>query len=114
MSKRISEEIKQKIIERIRNEGLSVPKASEKFGISRNAIYNWIGAKAKGEPSILEISKLRKENAELKQDNRRINAQYGAREKKSETLELCPENSISPNWPKNWVLAAPRCIMNQR
>ena len=67
MSKRISEEIKQKIIERIRNEGLSVPKASEEFGISRNAIYNWIGAKAKGEPSILEISKLRKENAELKQ-----------------------------------------------
>ena len=56
MSKRISEEIKRKIIERIRNEGLSVPKASEEFGISRNAIYHWIGTKAKGEPSILEIA----------------------------------------------------------
>jgi transposase-like protein len=67
MSKRISEEIKQKIVERIRNEGLSVPKAAEEFGISRNAIYRWIGAKAKGEPSILEISKLKKENAQLKQ-----------------------------------------------
>ncbi|PJA08455.1 hypothetical protein COX69_02325 [Candidatus Falkowbacteria bacterium CG_4_10_14_0_2_um_filter_48_10] len=67
MSKRISEEIKRKIIERIRNEGLSVPKASEEFGISRNAIYHWIGTKAKGEPSILEIAKLKKENSELKQ-----------------------------------------------
>ena len=67
MSKRIREEIRQKIINKIRNEGLSVPKAAEEFGISPNAIYNWIGAKAKGEPSILEISKLKKENAELKQ-----------------------------------------------
>lgn len=67
MSKRINEEIKHKIIERIRNEGLSVSKASEEFGITRNAIYRWIGAKAKGEPSILEIAKLKKENAELKQ-----------------------------------------------
>ncbi len=67
MSKRINEEIRQKIINKIRNEGLSVPKAAEEFGISPNAIYNWIGAKAKGKPSILEISKLRKENAELKQ-----------------------------------------------
>ncbi|MBU2025630.1 MAG: transposase [Patescibacteria group bacterium] len=67
MSKRISEEIKHKIIERIRNEGLSVPKASEEFGISRNAIYRWIGAKARGEPSVLEVSKLKKENLELKQ-----------------------------------------------
>lgn len=67
MSKRINEEIKQKIINKIRNDGLSVPKAAEEFGISPNAIYNWIGAKAKGEPSILEISKLKKENAELKQ-----------------------------------------------
>jgi transposase-like protein len=67
MSKRINKEIKQKIINKIRNEGLSVPKAAEEFGISPNAIYNWIGTKAKGEPSILEMSKLRKENAELKQ-----------------------------------------------
>lgn len=67
MSKRISREIKHKIIERIRNEGLSVPKASEEFGVSKNAIYRWIGAKAEGEPSVLEVAKLKKENLELKQ-----------------------------------------------
>lgn len=66
MSKRINEETKQKIINKIRDEGLSVPKVASEFGISPNAIYNWIGTKAKGEPSILEISKLKKENAELK------------------------------------------------
>jgi len=67
MSKRINEEIRQKIINKIRDEGLSVPKAAQKFGVSPNAIYGWIGAKARGEPSILELSKLKKENAELKQ-----------------------------------------------
>jgi transposase-like protein len=67
MSKRISEDIKQKIIEKIKEEGLSVPKASEEFGLSPNTIYNWIGTKAEGEPSIMEISKLKKENQELKQ-----------------------------------------------
>jgi transposase-like protein len=67
MSKRISKEIKDRIINKIKNEGLSVPKASDEFGITRNTIYNWIGAKAEGEPSILEIAKLKKENSELKQ-----------------------------------------------
>jgi len=67
MSKRINEETRQKIISKIRDEGLSVPKAAQEFGISPNAIYGWIGAKARGEPSILELSKLKKENAELKQ-----------------------------------------------
>ena len=67
MSKRISEEIKRKIVDRIRNEGLSVPQAATEFGLSRNTIYNWIGSKAESEPSILELAKLKKENAELKQ-----------------------------------------------
>lgn len=66
MSKRISEGIKKKIIERIRSEGLSVPEAAEEFGLSRNTIYNWIGARAEGQPSVLEIAKLKKENAQLK------------------------------------------------
>lgn len=67
MSKRINEETKQIIIEKIRSEGLSVPKASEEFGLSKNTIYSWIGTKAKGEPSILEMAKVKRENAELKQ-----------------------------------------------
>ncbi len=67
MAKRINEETKQRIVERIRSEGLSVPGASEEFGISRNTIYSWIGAKAKGEPSIMEMSRLKKENLTLRQ-----------------------------------------------
>jgi transposase len=67
MSKRISEEIKKKIINKIKDEGMSVPEASSEFGLSRNTIYAWIGTKAKGEPSILEIAKLKKENNELRQ-----------------------------------------------
>lgn len=67
MSKRINEEIKQKIIDRIKNEGLGVPRVAEEFGLSRNTIYSWISTKTKGIPSILEIAKLKKENIELKQ-----------------------------------------------
>ena len=67
MPGRINQELKQKIIEKVRNEGLSVPQASEEFGLSKNTIYSWIGSKAKGEPSILELAKVKKENNELKQ-----------------------------------------------
>lgn len=67
MPERINRELKQKIIEKIRSEGLSVSQASDEFGLSKNTIYSWIGSRAKGEPSIIELAKLKKENNELKQ-----------------------------------------------
>lgn len=67
MPGRINEELKQKIIEKIKNEGLSASQASEEFGLSKNTIYNWIGSKARGEPSVLELAKIKRENNELKQ-----------------------------------------------
>lgn len=67
MSKRINEEIKQRIISKIKDEGLSIPQASQEFGLSRNTIYSWLGSRIKGEPSILEIARLKKENSDLRQ-----------------------------------------------
>lgn len=67
MSKRIDLGIKDRIIEKLRSEGLSVGQASVEFGISRNTIYGWLGRGTTGEPGLLEIAKLKRENNELKQ-----------------------------------------------
>lgn len=67
MAKRIDKELKNRIIEKLKSEGLSVMEASREFGISTNTIYGWLGKNAGGDPSALEVAKLRRENNELKQ-----------------------------------------------
>lgn len=67
MAQKISQETKDRIIDKIKNEGMSVPQASKEFGLAKNTIYNWIGVKNQGTPGILEMAKIKKENLELKQ-----------------------------------------------
>ena len=62
---RIAPEVREQIINRIKNEGVSVLQAATEHGISTATIYTWIGAKVEGGPSVMEIAKLRKENDEL-------------------------------------------------
>lgn len=62
---RIAPDIKEQIINRIKNDGVSVATAATEHGISEATIYNWIGIKTEGGPSVMEIAKLRKENDEL-------------------------------------------------
>jgi len=64
---RISTEIKEEIIKKIKHEGLSVMDAAKQYGISDKTIYNWLGTKARGTVSILEHNKVKKENEQLKQ-----------------------------------------------
>lgn len=67
MYRRIDQEIKDKIINKIKSEGMTVKQASEEFGISGKSIYGWIGARGRVEPGLIAINKLRKENEQLKQ-----------------------------------------------
>jgi transposase len=67
MSTIVDQGLKDRIIEKLKNEGLTVGQASKEFGISKNTIYGWLHRKAGGDPSVLEISKLRRENKELKE-----------------------------------------------
>lgn len=69
MSRIISQEIKDRVIKKIKDEGLTVAQAAEEFSLSRNTIYGWVspGRSAKADPGVMEISHLRRENAELKQ-----------------------------------------------
>lgn len=69
MANRISSEIKERVIAKIKSAGLSVSQAAEEFGLSRNTIYGWVAPRtgSRADPGIMEMSRLKRENNELKQ-----------------------------------------------
>ena len=64
---KISKEIKEQIINRIKHDGVSVAQAATDAGVSTVTIYSWLGTSARGAVSILEHNKLKKENQQLKE-----------------------------------------------
>jgi transposase-like protein len=62
---RIAPEIKEQIINRIKNDGISITEAAKEHGISITTIYAWLGTSAKG-VSIIEHNRVKKENSLLK------------------------------------------------
>jgi len=62
---KISSEIKEQILKRVKEEGLPVAKVAEEHGISPNTIYGWLGNTIKAQPSWKEFSGLQKQNKEL-------------------------------------------------
>ena len=67
MAKQTDQNLKNRIIDKLKSEGLTVTQASAEFGVPVNTIYGWLRKKAVGDPSTLEIAKLRRENKELKE-----------------------------------------------
>ena len=61
----IPKEIKEQILKRIKEEGVTVKQAADEAGISTKTIYNWMRGKTIADGSILEISRLKRENKEL-------------------------------------------------
>jgi transposase-like protein len=61
----IPKEIKEQILKRIKEEGITVSQAASDAGISTKTIYNWMRSKTLSDGSILEISRLKRENREL-------------------------------------------------
>lgn len=61
----IPKEIKEQILKRIKEEGVTVSLAASDAGISSKTIYNWLRSKTLTDGSILEISRLKRENREL-------------------------------------------------
>ena len=64
---RIAPELKEQIINRIKNDGITVVQAAKDHGVSEATIYGWIAKKTEGQPSLSEILKLKNENAQLLQ-----------------------------------------------
>jgi transposase-like protein len=61
----IPKEIKEEILKRIKEEGVTVKQAADDAGISTKTIYNWMRSNSAKDTSILEISRLKRENKEL-------------------------------------------------
>lgn len=53
-------EIKEQILNRIKNDHIPVSQVSREFGISDNTIYGWINGKASGSPGLLEVVQLKR------------------------------------------------------
>jgi len=62
---KISKEIKDQIIKRIKEEGVPVAKVAEEHGISPNTIYGWLTKGVKAQPTWRDFSRLQKQNKEL-------------------------------------------------
>ncbi len=64
---KIAPEIREQIINRIKNEGVTIVQAAKDHGIPESTISTWIARKVEGQPSLGEIIKLKRENEQLKQ-----------------------------------------------
>ena len=62
---KIAPEVKEQIINRIKNEGVSVAQAAKDHGVSDVTIYSWISKKVQGQPTISENIKLKREIEQL-------------------------------------------------
>lgn len=62
---RVSKEVKEQILHRIKNEGVPVVQAASEHGISPKTIYGWLGKGLEGQPTIGEVVKLKRENQML-------------------------------------------------
>ena len=67
MGKYVSEEIKQAVLDDVKN-GMKVSEAGSKHGVTVKSIYRWMRTQADNTgTSSLEVAKLRRENQELKE-----------------------------------------------
>ena len=57
----IPKETKEQILNRIKNEGISVPQAAKDAGISDATIYTWLGRTSQGHNNNTEVLRLQRE-----------------------------------------------------
>lgn len=62
---KIAPEIKEQIINRIKNDGVTVIQAAKDHGVSEGTIYAWLAKKVDGTPTLAENIKLKRQNTEL-------------------------------------------------
>ena len=65
MAQYVSNDIKQKIIAAVRDDGKKVSELAAEHGVSTKAIYNWLRAGVSGDSSALQIARLQRENSML-------------------------------------------------
>ena len=76
-------EIREQILNRIKNDHIPVSQAAREFGISDGTIYGWIGSKASGSPGLLEVIQLKRKIDSLYQLIGELTAQLSDQKKKN-------------------------------
>lgn len=64
---KIAREVKEQILNRIKNEGVSIAQAATEHGVSEKTIYGWFRKKVEGYPVMSDVLKLKRENTALKE-----------------------------------------------
>jgi len=64
-SHRIAPEVREQILKRIKEEGVSVQTAAKDHGVSERVIYEWLSSGVKGIPTLGELVRLKRQNGEL-------------------------------------------------
>lgn len=62
---KIAPEIKEQIINRIKNEGITVVQAAKEHGVVEGTIYGWLAKKVEGAPTLAENIKLKRQVDQL-------------------------------------------------
>lgn len=64
----IKKEIKDQILSRIKNDGITANRAANDAGVSPKTVYGWLAKESqKGNSNILQINRLKRENEGLYQ-----------------------------------------------
>jgi transposase-like protein len=61
MAQYVSDDKKQEIIRKVRDEGKKVSDLATEYGVSTKSIYTWLKDGVKGDNSALEIARLKRE-----------------------------------------------------
>jgi transposase-like protein len=65
MAQYVSDDKKQEIIRKVRDEGKKVSEMAVEYGVSTKSIYTWLRDGVKGDNSALEIARLKRETEML-------------------------------------------------
>jgi len=64
----IKKEIKDQILSRVKNDGITANQAANDAGVSPKTVYGWLAKESqRGNPNILQINRLKRENEGLYQ-----------------------------------------------
>lgn len=61
MSEPIAKEVKEKVLARIKNDGVTAAQAARENGVNPKTVYGWLAGLAEREPGILEVNRLKRE-----------------------------------------------------
>lgn len=64
---KVAREVREQILNRIKNDGVSISQAAADHGVAEKTIYGWLRKKVEGQPTLSDMLKLKRENLALKE-----------------------------------------------